>query len=310
MRLRHFGLSFVAGLSLLSASVALAGTQGDLSTLSPQHQVQFVKEQAARRAGISHQYNYDIRPAVLKHVAVGGQVKANLKGAQAVVSLKMADNMTGVSDVSVYLTSPSGNQYASGYWDARYERTREDLVMGVDMSSVSENGTWRVRSVTVRDANGNASNYDEAALATMGKPSFEVIGAVGDFEEPAAMAGGVNLTPSVSRSTPPRGMLPGADPRVGIQLKLADAGASGIRSASMNFCKVGGGSCLYLSGEVSVRGTAETALTLGGTVSDWVDVGSYLPYSLYLYDFAGNYRSYYGNELIGLLDAPAIEVTE
>lgn len=63
---------------------------------------------------------------------------------------------------------------------------------------------------------------------------------MGDTTPPTAQAGGVNLTPTVSRSTPPRGMLPGS---------------AGISSASMELCLEGTyWDCIYLQGSVSVRG--------------------------------------------------------
>lgn len=315
MRSHSIRLAFMAGAALAIAGTAHAAPAVDFSKLGPKQQAHMAKVLAAKQGGINAQYNYDIRPAVLKGIKVGGQVKANLKYPQAVVSLRVADNLSGVHAVTVYAMSPSGTQYAQTSWTASFENTREDLQLGIDMSSATENGVWRVYSVTVSDANNNTTQYDEAALAAMGKTTFTVSGAAGDFESPIALAGGTNLTPTVSLSTPPQGMLPGNPPRVGAQVKLSDAGAAGIASASMEFCLEGSyWECFSLSGSVSVRGQSEVLLTLGGhPYSYYVVPGSYLPRSLSVVDFAGNYRYYnvdYGDDLNGLFDNPMMVVTE
>jgi hypothetical protein len=315
MRSDSIRLAFVAGAALAIAGTAHAAPAVDFSKLGPKQQAHMAKVLAAKQGGITAQYNYDIRPAVLKGIKVGGQVKANLKYPQAVVSLRLADNLSGVHAVSVFAMSPSGNQYAQTSWTASFENTREDLQLGIDMSSATENGIWRVYSVTVSDANNNTTQYDEAALAAMGKTTFTVSGAAGDFEPPVALAGGTNLTPTVSLSTPPRGMLPGADPRVGVTLKLSDAGAAGISSASMEFCLEGTyWECFSMSGSISVRGQSDVTLTLGGhPYSYYVTPGNYIPRSLSVSDFAGNNRSYYvdwGDDLNSLFDNPVIVITE
>jgi hypothetical protein len=307
-------LAVLAGATLALAATAHAAPAVDFSKLGPQQQAHMAKIMAAKQAGINPQYNYDIRPATLKSVKVGKQVKADIKNAQAVVSLLVADNLTGVSEVSVILVSPSGNQYASGSWYADFETTREELQIGVDMSNASENGLWRVHSVTVADANRNATYYDEAALGAMGWTSFTVSGASGDFEGVDVHTGGVNLTPTVSVSTPPRGMLPGASARVGVQLNLVDAGSSGVSTASMQFCREGTyWDCFSMSGSTSVRGKLNLALTLGGEAYSGLVPGNYVPYSLSLQDHAGNYRYLsidYGDDLNSLLVNPVIVITE
>jgi hypothetical protein len=307
-------LAVLAGATLALAATAHAAPAVDFSRLGPQQQAHMAKVIAAKQGGINPQYNYDIRPATLKSVKVDKQVKVNIKNAQVVVSLLVADNLTGVSQVSMLLVSPSGNQYMSGTWHADFEQTREELQIGVDMSDASENGLWRVHSVTVGDANRNATHYDEAALAAMGRTTFTVSGASGDFEAAEAQAGGVNLTPTVSLSTPPRGMLPGAAPRVGVQLNLVDAGSAGVSSASMEFCLEGSyWECFSMSGTISVRGKLNVALTLGGEAHSWVVPGNYVPYSMSVWDYAGNYRYLsidYGDDLNSLLDNPVIVVTE
>ena len=312
MRLQHTYLALMAGVALAMAGSARAGTAVDLSTLGPKQQAHLAQIQAKKRA-VSPMYNYDIRPPVLKKVAVGGTVNAGRKYAQAVVSLVAVDNLTGVHQVSVTLSSPSG-QTAYETWQSSFDSTRNELQIAVDMSNVSENGSWRLSDVSIRDSNDNYSYYDEAALAALGPTTFTVTGAAGDFTPPTVQAGGANLTPTVSRSTPPRGMLPGNPARVGIELNLADAEAAGVRSATMEFCLPDMyWECFSVSGQVSVRGKSAVRLTLGGGVGDWNATGSYKPYSLYVYDFAGNANYYYanwGDNLDSLLDNPVITLTE
>jgi hypothetical protein len=308
-------LAVLAGATLALAATAHAAPAVDFSKLGPQQQAHMAKVIAAKQGGISPQYNYDIRPATLKSVKVDKLVKANIKNAQAVVSLLVADNLTGVYHVTVTLLSPSGSQQVSGYWYADFEKTREELQIGVNMSDVSENGLWRVHAITVTDANNNTTHYDEIALAAKGHTTFTVSGASGDFEAVEVQTGGVNLTPTVSLSTPPRGMLPGNSPRVGVQLNLVDAGSSGVSSASMEFCLDGSyWECFAMSGQVSVRGKSSVALTLGGHAEPyWVVPGNYVPRSLSLQDHAGNYRYLsidYGDDLNSLLDNPVIVITE
>jgi len=312
MRLQSIRLALVAGAALAVAGFAQAGTTVDLSKLGPKQQAHLAKIQAKKRE-ITPQYNYDIRPAVLKKVRVGGTVNAGLKNAQTVVSLVVNDNLAGVHEVSVTLMSPSG-QMAYESWYSSYDRVRNDLQIGVDMSNATENGTWRLYSASVADSNGNATYYDESALAALGPTTFTVTGAVGDFTSPEALAGGTNLTPTVSRSTPPAGMLPGNPARVGIELNLADSGAAGISSASMEFClQDTWWECFSVSGQITVRGKSAVRLTMGGHVSDWNAIGDYKPYSLYIYDQAGNsnyYNADWGYDLGSMLDNPVITITE
>jgi hypothetical protein len=296
-----------------SALVLVTGVQakplGNAAELTPAQQAHLAKSQARERA-ISPLYNYDIKPPVLKSVDVGGKVHANFKNAQAVVSLSVGDNLSGVDTVIVTLVSPTG-QTAGGSWDSPYESTRNELQIGVDMSNVSDNGEWHLQSVSLVDANGNVASFDEAALAALGRTTLQVVGATGDYAWPTAQAGGLNLTPTVSRSTPPRGMLPGAWARVGVKLKLADMGGSGLRGASMTYCMQDTWwDCIYLSANVPVRGKDSQTLTLGGKVGAYTTPGVYLPYSLEVYDYAGNSNTIYQDEITGLLDNPAITITE
>ncbi|MFO1340833.1 MAG: hypothetical protein U1F53_21880 [Burkholderiaceae bacterium] len=312
MCLQSVCLALAAGTALALASTAQAATPVDFSKLAPKQQAHLAAIQAKQRQA-SPLYNYDIRPPVLKKVHVGGTVNAGRKYAQAVVSLVANDNLTGVHQVSVTLMSPSG-QSAYNSWYGEYDSTRNELQIGVDMSDATENGTWRLYSVTVGDSNNNITHYDEAQLAALGSTTFTVTGAAGDFSAPEALAGGINLTPTVSRSTPPRGMLPGNPARIGVQLNLADVGAAGIRSASMEFCLDGGyWDCFSVSGDVSVRGKSAVLLTMGGHVYEYATLGNYTPTTLYIYDQSGNSRSYYsdwGDDLNSLLDNPVITITE
>lgn len=310
MRSTSIRLALVAAAAMAATAGAQAARTIDLSKLSPAQQAHHAKVQAKQRAG-KPEYNYDIKPPVLKAVNTGGKVNAALKNAQAVVSLGIIDNLAGVRSVNVTLESPSG-QEASGQWNLSYESTRFEVQIGVDMSEATENGPWVVRSVSLQDANGNSAFYDAAALAALGRTSFTVYGAAGDLSDPELMAGGVNLTPVVSRSTPPRGMLPGNEARVGVQINVQDLGAAGIRSASAEYCGVEYWDCMYLNATVPVRGTSSATLTLGGHVYEGQTLGTYTPYSITVYDYAGNGRTYYqwDVDFASLIDSPNIEIVE
>ncbi|MGM9487687.1 hypothetical protein [Ideonella sp. YS5] len=299
--------------AVASAVVLVTGAQAkplaDAAGLTPAQLAHLARSQAHQRA-ISPLYNYDIKPPVLKSVGVGGKVHANLKNAQAVVSLSVADNLSGVDTVVVTLVSPTG-QTASGSWDSPFEATRNELQIGVDMSNVADDGEWHLYSVSVVDANGNVASFDEATLASLGRTTLQVVGATGDYAWPSAQAGGVNLTPTVSRSTPPRGMLPGSWARVGVKLKLVDTGGSGLRAASMTYCMQDTWwDCIYLSADVPVRGKDSQTLTLGGKITAYTTPGVYVPYSLEVYDYAGNSNTFYQDEISSYLDNPAITITE
>lgn len=309
MRSQSIRLAVVAGATLAMAGIAQAGNTVDVSKLSAGQLAHLAKSQEHQLV-VTPMYNYDIKPPVLKSVNVGGKVHANEKYAQAVVSLTVGDNLSGVDRVVVTLMSSSG-QTAGGGWDSPYESTRNELQIGVNMSDVSENGVWRIYNVSVVDANNNVANFDEAALAALGKTTFTVTGATGDLIWPTAEPGGVNLTPTVSRSTPPRGMLPGSWARAAVKLKLSDTGGSGIRGASMAYClQDTWWECIYLDGEVPVRGKSGTMLTLGGKVTNYVTPGTYVPNSLYIYDHAGNSNSYYESDIASFVDSPVITITE
>ena len=302
-----------ASIAMAIASVgqtARAAEVADLAKMGPRQQAHHVQLQAQRRAALPP-YNYDIRPPVLKSIRIHAKVNAGKKDAQAIVTLRVNDNLSGVGQLTVNLSGPSG-QSAYATWYSDFQTDRNELQLAVDMSNVSENGEWRATSASVSDANGNTSYYDEAALAALGPTHFTVLGATGDFVSPTPQAGGLNLTPVVSRSTPPRGMLPGSPARVGMRLHLTDSGGAGIRAAELELCHEDGYNCFYLDGHVSVRGESDVMLTLGGHVSNYDDVGTYRPYSLYVYDHAGNYSYYYRyyDDLDALFDDPVIAITE
>ncbi|WP_374564926.1 hypothetical protein [Ideonella sp.] len=313
MRVNSIRLAVLAAASLTAAGVAQAGSTGaDFSKLGAQQQARVAKSEAAQRAN-SAEYNYDIKPALLKKVTVGGKVDASRKFAQAVVTLTAADNLSGVAEISVTLMGPSG-QTASNTWYNSFPSKRAELDLAISMDGVSDNGTWRVYSVNVRDANNYGTFYDEAAIAAMSSRStFTVVGATGDQSAPEFKTGGINLTPTVSRSTPPGGMLPGTPARAGVQLKLADVGTAGIYTASVEYCLNDQyWNCFTLQGYVSARGKTEVDLTLGGQIYSGLDVGAYVPTTLNISDYAGNsryYAIYYGDDLSSMLDTPAINVT-
>jgi hypothetical protein len=313
MHLNSIRLAVLAAAAMTAAGFAQAGmTDVDFSKLGAKQQAHYVKL-SQRQQVVSPTYNYDIKPAQIKKATVNSKVDASRKFAQAVVTLAATDNLSGVNNIYVTLMSDSG-QTASASWTNPWPVKRVDAEIAVDMEGASENGTWRIYSVNVSDANGFSTYYDEAALVAMGgRTNFTVFGAAGDMSAPTAQSGGVNLTPVVSKSTPPGGMLPGAEPRVGVQLNLADVGTAGIRSASLTFCLNGDywNDCFYVQGGVSVRGKTNVALTLGGRISEWQSTGTYLPTVLTVYDQSGNsldLASYYGDDLSFLIDAPAIVV--
>ena len=310
MRSQSIRLALVAGATLAAAGIAQAGGPTvDVSKLTAGQQAHMAKSQEQQLV-VTPLFNYDVKPPVLKSVNVGGKIHANEKYAQIVVSLAVGDNLSGVDQVMVTLMGPSGQTAGAG-WDSPYESARNELQIGVDMSDVSENGVWRIYNVSVVDANNNVANFDEAALAALGKTTFTVVGATGDTTWPAAGPGGVNLTPTVSRSTPPRGMLPGSLARTAVKLKISDTGGSGIRGASMAYClQDAWWDCIYLDGQVPVRGKSSTMLTLGGKVNSYVTPGTYVPYSLGIYDYAGNSNTYYESDINAFIDSPAITITE
>lgn len=311
MRVNSIRLAVLAAASLTAAGFAQAGST-DFSKLGPQQQARVAKSEAAQRAN-SPEYNYDIRPALLKKVSIGGKVDAGRKFAQAVVTLIATDNLSGVNEITVTLMSPSG-QTASTTWNNSFPSKRAELDLAVSMSDATENGTWRIYSVNVRDSNNYGTFYDEAAIAAMSsRTTFTVVGATGDQSAPEFRTGGINLTPTVSRSTPPGGMLPGTAARVGVQLKLADVGTAGIYNASVEYCLNDQyWNCFTLQGYVPSRGKTEVDMTLGGAVWSGIDVGAYTPRSLNITDYAGNSRYYYtdwGDDLSSMLDTPTINVT-
>lgn len=314
MRVNSLRLAVLAASAMTAAGFAQAGTSDvDYLKLSPKQQAQYVKQTQRQLQVNSPEYNYDIKPAWIKKASVNSRVDASRRYAQAVVTLAAADNLSGVSSVYVTLMSESG-QTASNSWSNTWPAKRLDAEIAVDMADVTENGTWHLYSVTVNDANGYGTHYDEAALAAMGgRTTFTVFGAAGDTSAPTVQSAGVNLTPVVSKSTPPAGMLPGADPRVGVQLNLADVGTAGIRSASLTYCLNGEywSDCFYVQGGVSVRGKTNVALTLGGNIGSWQSTGTYLPTVFSVSDFSGNsyeLATYWGNDLSSLVEAPAIVV--
>jgi hypothetical protein len=315
MHLNSIRLAVLAAAAMTAAGFAQAGTTDvDFSKLGAKQQAHYVKL-TQRHQVVSPEYNYDIKPAQIKKASVGGKVDASRKFAQAVVTLAAADNLSGVNEVYVTLMSPNGQQ-AYANWSNPFPSKRADVELAVDMEGVTDNGTWRIYSASVSDANGFSTYYDEAALAAMGgRTTFTVFGGVGDMSAPTVQTGGVNLTPVVSKSTPPGGMLPGAEARVGAQLKLTDVGTAGIRSASLTYCLNGDywSDCFYVQGQVSVRGKTDLTFTLGGHVYSWQTTGTYLPTVLNVSDQSGNSLYLHrdnGDDLDSLIDVPAIVINE
>ncbi|TDM09717.1 MAG: hypothetical protein C4K60_10965 [Ideonella sp. MAG2] len=284
----------------------------DVSKLSPQQQAHWAKARANQPAS-TPLYNYDITAPTVSAVKVGATVNAGLKYAEALISLTVRENLAGLSTVYVTLEGPDGQQ-ASSSWSSSYpEKGRQTLNLAVSMSDVTQNGTWRVKSVQVADANYNSTYYNEAQLAALGTTTFEVVKAQGDSAAASLQSGGTNLTPVVSRSTPPAGMLPGSNARVGLRIPVTDAGTSGVRSVSVTLCPVGQyWNCIYLGGNVSMRGQTSVSVTVGGTLNSYNQLGTYVVDSVSTYDYAGNYRYYYSGDpvLSTLLDVSTVEVTE
>lgn len=300
-------MALAAGVA--SAGQAMSASTVDLSTLSAKQQAGWVAAQARRNA-VHPEYNYDIKPPVLKAVRVNDNVNAARSDAQAVVSLRAVDNLSGIQSASIELSSDAG-QWASGSWSADFPSTSGKIDVAINMSSVSQNGIWRVTSVALADANGNAAYYGADQLAAMGNTQVLVRNAVGDTLAPSVVAGGVLLTPSVSRSQPPAGMLPGRAARVGLSLKLQDAGTAGISSAYAQYCK-DGWDCIYLYGSVQPRGRTDVTLTLGGQISEWTSSGAYQLDSISVFDKSGNASSWYAwdTDLGQFVDNTTLTITD
>jgi hypothetical protein len=294
----------------LVAPAALAASALDLGRLSPQQRVSHVKAQNAR-ASAPPEYNYDIRPAVLRKVQLTRRVNAAQRHAEVVLSFVANDNMTGVLIAYATLQSPTG-QMVSATWGSTFPQTRTESQMSFDLSNATSNGAWQLVELTLLDANNNASTYDPAQLAALGAEPVEVVRAQGDGEAPALASGGMTLTPTVSRSTPPRGMLPGANPRIGTQLQLTDVGGAGILTAWLQYCQDDGWTCLYLSGSSLVRGQAAGSVLAGDTIWPGQPLGTYRLTSVELVDWAGNYRTYgsIDTDLGQFIANPTILVTE
>ncbi|MDZ7812199.1 MAG: hypothetical protein U5L74_03385 [Ideonella sp.] len=283
----------------------------DVSKLSPQQQAHWAKAKTSRPAA-TPLYNYDIAAPTLSAVKVSSRVNASLTLAEANVTLTLRDNLSGLYTVSVTLEGPGGQQAFNDWVSSYPEKGRQTLSLAVPMSDVSQNGTWKVTSVQLADANYNSSFYDETQLAAMGTKTFEVVNAQGDIDAPSLQAGGGNLTPVVSRSKPPAGMLPGAYPRVGVRLQAVDTGSSGVRRAALTFCKQATYDCIYVNGYVPVRGQTSGSLTLGGSAYPFFPLGTYVVHSGSVEDFSGNVLYYYSGDpaLANLLDVSTIELTE
>lgn len=294
----------------LGAPAALAAPPVDLSRLSPQQRVAHVKAQHTR-ATAPPEYNYDIRPAVLRKVHLTRRVNVALREAEVVMSFVVNDNLTGVSSAYGTLRSPTG-QWVQASWGSTFPQTRNDTQMAFDLGNATDNGQWRLVELTVADANGNANTYDESQLAALGAEPVDVVGAMGDHEAPALAKGGMTLTPTVSRATPPRGMLPGAYARIGAQLQLTDSGGAGVHTVWLRYCNEDYWDCVFLSGSTYVRGQATAALVAGDTVWSGQSLGTYHLDWVELTDWAGNSRTFsrVDTDLSQFVSNPTIIVTE
>ncbi len=208
------------------------------------------------------------------------------------VELTLDPGTVGVSNISIFMTSPSGAQTivagllgVPAYPPISAGEKLTFLVLpsiggpSSDFGLYTENGIWTLSQIVIQGNNGNQITYSAKDLASL-FPSVAVDivnrGSV-DLTPPTVGAGTI-VTPTVSLS--------GASPVFVASLDVAD-NLSGVRSVDLSISGPGTGfnvgSYAQITGPL-LKGQAYSTLPIGGTFP----TGTYTINGFTVCDYAGN----------------------
>jgi hypothetical protein len=251
---------------------------------------------------------------VLHNIFVSGSVNAQQPNQSIIIDMDMTDKSSGIVSYTVELTSPSGSRIISRTKTVPTPSQHVTPTLTVGSYPYSDPvfnvydqpGTWRVSSLLVQDAAGNARSYNAAQLQGFGNTAFTVINNGGFDIVPPTFAGGTILTPNVHRSKAPKGTRAGTPPYVSANIELTDSGngaTSGDYEAVLRLCHLDtSGQCddyLTMQAVTNEVGGQANTMTVGTQMRADQTLGLYVIDDLNLYDVASNHSLYTSTQFGG-----------
>lgn len=217
-------------------------------------------------------------------------VDVTLETNPLVVNFKATDDQSGVLFAGARAYGPSGQVVEVNFRRNSPSTSVTGVMLSYNLPAFLEPGTYVFKSAYVGDVNYNYGNYDEAALAVLGRSTFVVKNTKGFDAVPPTLVRGKVLTPVVSLSS----HHPGTDKAlyVTVSLTAADTGntvVAGVRTAIATFCQANKAYCIDVYSSDSAAPREPTAkLTLGTQVSAYYLAGDYSLYQVQIFDYAAN----------------------
>lgn len=278
------------------AATPLTLNADDLSQMPPTMRMNILKQKAQEQSVQRHTSTLttDTTAPVLNSFHTGAAtVNAAHADAQAKVTVDLSDDMSGIVDVYVRATSPSGTQTIFGYDKNMNFLTKSyHRVVNVDMRAFSEPGVWTITQIGAVDAAGNSMVMDGPELAALGSSTTFTVTNVngGDIVPPTLVSGSIVKT-SISLSTPPVGATSGK-PLLGVKILAQDTAnggfpVSGATQVWTAFCLSDMSNCIYPGAVETDAGLSQTSFNVSFRVYT-IPVGKYYLYSVEMQDSAGN----------------------
>lgn len=298
----------------LAVALAVAGlcTAAQAQSAPSVVSVQFKDWLAAQPRGMAQSPQamavvVDTTPPQLIRFNAIESVDVGVLGAVMQASFKASDDLAGVTSVSALATGPSGQRVQVLFGQAVPSKQLAGTMnswgsFGPNM----EPGTYTFIQGWVFDAAGNYQFVDEAALAALGKVTFEVKNQGGYDKLPPSLVSGTIVTPKVSLVATHPGT---SQPKyVQLAIETIDAGntaVSGLWTAMADFCLPDQSKCLFFSADPNDRHpmSAKASLKLATQIFDKsTPLGEYHIRSISLTDSAGNFQYLKSAEFGGSTD--------
>ena len=239
------------------------------------------------------------RPAISNFSFTPNSVNATVDAQTITATVRLTDDLAGVSDASAYFYSPSQNQYGSVYWNSG-SRISGTALDGTYRSTFTipryaEGGDWKLYRMIVSDVIGNRQDYYLASLNPQGTDlvfpagtpeTLSVIGSTPDTTRPALS--NFSFTPnSVDATTSAQ--------TITATVRLTDD-LAGVSDASAYFYSPSQnqyGSVYWNSGS-RISGTAlDGTYRSTFTIPRYAEGGDWKLYRMIVSDAIGNRRDYY-----------------
>lgn len=207
-----------------------------------------------------------------------------------VVRFKATDDLSGVSFGGAKAYGPSGQMVEVNFSRSAPSTNASGVMLSYHVSAFMEPGTYVFKSAYLGDENYNYAQYDETALAALGRSTFTVKNHKGyDIVAPNLVSGKLK-TPTISVSSHHPGT--NVAPYAQVSLQASDSGntaIAGVRDATAMFCTAGRAQCfsVYSFDDLAPQDAA-ARLTLGEQIQSYQAPGTYVLYQVSMSDYAGN----------------------